>query len=146
LNANSDDSILFDIATTDPGYHAPTGVVTINLTSNALTINKSLTISELGSHVVVRRNVATPFSIISIFASVTVSIDSLTIANGAADFGGAIFNDNGTVFLSNCTLTGNQALDIGGGVALFNDSNATVRNCKPAFPLQTTPNRALSKH
>lgn len=129
LNAQPNDTIVFAIPTTDPGYNALTKVYTIGLTSMGLDINKNLSISGVGTRIVVRRNVAAPFSIFTVIASVGVSIDNLTIANGSAEYGGGIFNDNGSLSLNNCTLTGNQATDIGGGGGLFNANIATIRNC-----------------
>ena len=131
-DANPEDSIVFDIPTSDPGYYAPTSVYTINLTSAGLTIGKSLAISGVGSRVVVRRNVSSEFSVFTVNLGAFVTIDSLTISNGFAPaFGGGIYN-LGELSLRDCTLSGNQASnEDGGGGGLFNGvgSAATVTNC-----------------
>ena len=128
LDANPSDTIAFDIPTSDPGYYGPTGVYTIGLTSE-LVILKNLVISGVGSHVVVSNNSGGGGANFFISSSAIATIDSLTITNGSADFGGGIFN-NGSLILNNCTLTGNQASGGGGGGGgLFNAATATVRNC-----------------
>ena len=128
LDANPSDTIVFDIPTSDPGYYAPTGVYTIGLT-NELVIFRNLVISGVGSHVVVSNNSGEGGADFVILSSAIATIDSLTIANGSGDFGGGVFN-NGSLFLNNCTLTGNQALSgLGNGGGLFNDDTATVQNC-----------------
>lgn len=62
-DANPDDSIVFNIPTSNPGYNAVTKVYTINLTSDHLFIGKNLAISGAGSRVVIRRNTGTEFSV-----------------------------------------------------------------------------------
>jgi CSLREA domain-containing protein len=126
-DANPDDSIVFDIPTSDPGYDALTKVYTINLTSAGLTIGKDLILSGVGARVVVRRNISSSFSVFTVNSGAFVTIDSLTIANGfTSTNGGGIYN-NGDLALSNCTLSGNEASNAGGG--LYNAMNATIRNC-----------------
>jgi CSLREA domain-containing protein len=64
----------------------------------------------------------------------TVTISGLSITNGhatGAQFpatnGGGIFNDQGTLTVNNCTLSGNTA-DFG-GAAIFNTGILTLSNC-----------------
>ena len=45
-----------------------------------------------------------------------LTIDSLTIANGSAPNGGGIQNGNGTLIVTNSTLSGNSATNYGGGI------------------------------
>jgi hypothetical protein len=54
----------------------------------------------------------------------TVSIDGLTIGNGASDFGGGIYNFEATLTVSNCIISGNS----GGGISNF-FGTLTVSNC-----------------
>ena len=90
-------------------------------------ILKNLVISGVGSHVVVSNNSGEGGADFFVSSSAIATIDSLTIANGSGDFGGGVFN-NGSLFLNNCTLTGNQALSgLGNGGGLFNDDTATVQ-------------------
>jgi CSLREA domain-containing protein len=127
LDANPSDTIVFKIPTTDPGYYAPTQVYTINLASG-LSIGKSLVISGIGSRIVVRRNVSAAFSVFTTSAP-GITIDSLTIANGLAVLlGGGIDNTSGSLLVTNCTFSGNQAPNgAGGGVS--NVAEATIANC-----------------
>jgi predicted outer membrane repeat protein len=55
---------------------------------------------------------------------VTATITGLTIADGNYSAGGGIVNA-GTLTVSNCTVSGNSATDIGGG-AIFNQELATL--------------------
>ena len=132
LDANPGDSIVFNIPTSDPGYYAPTGVYTINLTSADLQIDKNLGISAFGSHVVVRRNTSSEFPVFVVSAGASVGIANLTISNGSFMIGGGLDNA-GLVVLDNCTFSGNQAEPDnggeGGGLYCFKGSTATVRNC-----------------
>jgi CSLREA domain-containing protein len=127
LDANPNDTIVFKIPTTDPGYYAPTQVYTINLASG-LSISKSLAISGVGSRIVVRRNVAAAFSVFTTSAF-GVTIDSLAISNGlAVTLGGGINIPLGSSLVTNCTFSGNQAPN-GAGGGVFNGAEATIANC-----------------
>gem|GEM_PF-5589641 len=57
----------------------------------------------------------------------TLTLEDLTIQNGAADYGGGVYNYGGNLTLNDCTLSGNYAYD-GGGVALSN-GRATISGC-----------------
>jgi len=59
----------------------------------------------------------------------SVALKNLTLANGLRGGGGAIFN-NGTLTLTQCTLSGNSA-DNGfeGGGAIFNNGTLTLTQC-----------------
>src|SRR5688500_9288893 len=82
-DANSGDTVVFQIPTSDLGYNATTGVFTINLTSGQLVINKNVTIDGGGQKITVQRSpgAATPFRIFDITAG-TVTFSRLTIARG----------------------------------------------------------------
>lgn len=95
-NANPDaDTIVFD------------GVSTVTLTSDQLEITEDLTIDG-GDGVTIQRSseAGTPnFRIFAISGSETeVTLDSLTIENGASS-GGGIFNDNGDVRVTGSTIS-----------------------------------------
>jgi hypothetical protein len=88
---------------------------TIALTSGELLVNKSVTINGPGSdNLTVDGNHAS--RVFHVSAAVTVTISGLTIANGASDNGGGIFNEHADLTLSNCTVSGNSASISGGGV------------------------------
>ena len=56
---------------------------------------------------------------------VTASISGLTIANGDDPSGGAIFND-GTLTISDSSISNNQATGYDGGGGIFNDGTMTI--------------------
>lgn len=98
---------------------APSVVSPINLTSDALLINKAMTIRGPGANLLtVQRAPAasTNFGIFHITSGGFNTISKLMIANGNADFGGAISNQFGTsLTVEGCTISGNVAGSIGGG-------------------------------
>jgi CSLREA domain-containing protein len=108
----------------------------IDLTSGELAINKNLTINGPGANLLsVRRSAVAGtanFRIFNISGTPRVSISGLTIANGnaAGQLGGGIYNP-ATLTITNCTITGNLALN-GGGI--HNDfgrltvTNSTLSN------------------
>ena len=106
---------------------------TITLTSGELVINKDLTISGPGSgKLTIQRSTAggTPeFRIFNVTSSTgTITISGLTVSNGLALFGGGI-NNEGSLTLDDCAITGNVAKESGGGVAnRLNGSSLTLIN------------------
>jgi|GEM_PF-958927 len=131
--------------TFDAVAFAAPGPYTINLadtSNNELLVNKSVTITGPGASVLTVKRISgavNNFRVFEITSGKTVAISGLTIANGhaagsfPASEGGGIFNDHGTLTLSNCVLSGNTADDSGGG--LFNNAAAagsasvTIQNC-----------------
>lgn len=114
---------------------------TILLTSGELVVTNSVIILGPGpANLAVDGNAASRVFLISPIESAqagrTVSISSLTITNGRADDdsvqnGGGIYHENGTLTVSNCTISGNSAPLGGGGI--YNGSgtltvNATIFN------------------
>ena len=90
---------------------------TIILTSGALVINKSLTITGPGAESLAISGGGTT-RVFHITGGYAVAISGLTIQNGSTSgFGGGIYNDPGNLTLSNSTLSGNSAYLGGGGVA-----------------------------
>ncbi len=126
LDANGGDTI--DFAANVTG--------TITLTSDQLLVETSLTITGPGARTLtVARSSANGTPDFGIFAvavsggsSVTVSISGLTIANGNSAEGGGISN-NGTLTVSDCTISGNHASLVGGGLVNNNGRTVTLTNC-----------------
>jgi hypothetical protein len=126
LDANAGDTIDF----------APNVTGTIALTSDQLLVETSLTITGPGARTLtVARSSANGTPDFGIFAvalsggsSVTVSISGLTISNGNSAEGGGISN-NGTLTVSNCTISGNHASLVGGGLTNSNGRTVTLTNC-----------------
>jgi len=105
-NAHDDDTITF----------AVTG--TIALTSSGLPINKNITISGPGSdQLSIDGNQA--LLVFGVFPDKTAAISGLTVRNGQT----GIWNQQGTLTVSNCAVSGNSA------VGLYNDGTLTVSNC-----------------
>jgi len=127
IDASDGDTIRFD-----PSLNGRT----IILTSGELSVNKNVTISGPGAgQLSVSGNAAGRVFYIS--AGKTVAVSGLNILNGSAPApyrqGGGIYNDHGTLTLSNCTISGNLA-DQGSGGGIYNDANAgsatlTITNC-----------------
>src|SRR5262249_27589411 len=66
----------------------------------------------------VRPDTGGGYRIFTVDSGTTVVLSGLTITHGVADYGGGIFNQ-GTLTLTNATVSGNSARDRGGG--LYND-------------------------
>src|SRR5262245_40359850 len=87
-------------------------------------LQKSMTINGNGNVTVDRLATANGnFSLFIVSPTITCGIDWLTISGGKADEGGGIYN-SGTLGLTNCTITGNSAGWMGGGI--YNSSGATL--------------------
>jgi polymorphic membrane protein len=96
---------------------------TIVLTSGELLVDKGIIIKGPGAHGIISGNNTS--RVFYITRGATVTLDSLTITNGAAsndpnaayplNAGGGIFSDHASVTLANCTVRNNSAL-LGGGV------------------------------
>ena len=117
VNANSGDTINF----------AKQVSGTITLTQGQLEINKNVTISGPGaSSMAISGN--NSVEVFAISQGITATISGVTIANGSAANGGGVYNNGGTLTLSDCTLSGNQASGYGGGI--FNNKGMlTLTNC-----------------
>jgi CSLREA domain-containing protein len=105
------------------------GITTITLTSNQLSINKSLTIDGPGANqLTVRRSTASGTVNFRIFdiTSGNVIISGITVANGAAttDYGGGVHNSGAPVSITNATIAGNTGKS--GGI--YNDGTLTITN------------------
>jgi hypothetical protein len=104
---------------------------TINLNSALPDLTHNISINGPGANVVtVRRDTGGNYRIFTVPSGSTVSISGLTIANGHTDpygIGGGIYNQ-GTLTVSNCTVTQNYAGDAGGG-GILNHGSLTLSNC-----------------
>ena len=87
--------------------------------TNGITINKDITIDGKG-HTIDAKNLGRIFSIGEGF---TVTLTNVTLINGKADKGGAIYND-GSLTLSDVKLSDNAADSYGG--AVFNNGELVV--------------------
>ena len=121
------------------------GVVT--LTTAELTIAKSITISASAQMVTVQRAPQTEFRIFHVMPGHSVEIDGLTISGGhiTGDNGGGIMNDNSTLTIAHCTVSGNaivsasSGINFGGGIhnsgtmtlnqVIVNNNNAFFCGC-----------------
>jgi hypothetical protein len=97
---------------------------TIDDPTGTILITKNLTINGPGQSVlaVSGDNVS---GIFNVYSGVTVAISSLTIENTSVSNGGAIYN-NGTLNVTNSTLSDNTASANGGGI--YNTGALTVTN------------------
>ena len=112
----------------------------INLTSGELLINKNLTINGPGARLLsVQRSAAsgTPSFRIFHIVNAKVVISGLTVAGGQvsgnsfpASYGGGILNEEDTLTLSKCVLSGNSASSNGGAIlnyrGVLNLANCTL--------------------
>jgi len=95
----------------------------ISLTSGELLIAKSVTISGPGANVlaIMRDPNAASFRIFHITTNHTVTIEGLAVINGSilSGFGGGILNQESTLTINGCAVSGNSALGqqgLGGGI------------------------------
>jgi hypothetical protein len=125
LNANAfagNDTITFNL---------PAGPQTINLTGVLPEISGDVTITNStgSSNLTVRRDTGGDYRIFKVNSGVSATFDGLTIADGLiSDGGGGIYNDGGTVNVTNSTLSNNTAKDGSSGGGIYNNGgtvNAT---------------------
>ena len=119
---------------------APGLVGIIQLAGALPKVSTNLVIEGPGANILtVRRNTGGNYRIFTVSNDTSdgpvVKISGLTISNGMvsggifpANSGAGVFNDNGSVTLSHCTLTGNSA-SYGGAISNVGLAGLTVRNC-----------------
>src|SRR5216684_3123297 len=90
-----------------------------------ITVDRDLTIQGQGATNTAVDGTGISGSVFTISAGVTATIQDVTIRNGSAFLGGGIYN-NGTVAISNGTLSGNSAGYGGGGI--LNGGTLTISN------------------
>lgn len=101
-----------DAASGDEIRFGVTGTITLTAT---LQISKGLTITGPGaSQMKVSGDDA--YRVFNFGPGVTATLSGLTIADGAATEGGGIAFSTGTLTITNCVVSGNQATNGGGGV------------------------------
>jgi len=71
------------------------------------------------------------YRVFNITSGNTVTIAGLTLTNGSATTGGGIEND-GTLFLTNCTVSNSTATAVGGGIYNSSTGTLTATNCTAA--------------
>jgi hypothetical protein len=116
VDANDGDTINF----------AVTG--TIYLTSGELVIDKSITITGPGSdQLAVGLHIPQyHFRVFHVMASPTVTIEGLTIGPSLFFYGCGILNDQATLTINNCAVTGNSGQTLGAGIT--NGGTLTINN------------------
>src|SRR6476620_6140435 len=103
---------------------------TIALSSGELVIDKSITITGPGSDqlAVGVQNFQYTFRIFHVMASPTVTIEGLTIGPSLYFYGCGIQNDQASLTINNCAVTGNNALTSGAGIS--NGGTLTINNSR----------------
>ncbi|MEG4131496.1 Calx-beta domain-containing protein [Microcoleus sp. Pol11C1] len=125
LNANAiagNDTITFNL---------PAGQQTINLTGVLPEISGDVTITNStgSSNLTVRRDTGGEYRIFKVNSGVSATFDGFTIANGfISDDGGGIYNDGGTVNVTNSTLSNNTVAEGRGGGIYNNGGTVNATN------------------
>src|SRR6478672_5403926 len=100
------------------------------LSSGELVIDQSITITGPGSDqlAVGVQNFQYTFRIFHVMASPTVTIEGLTIGPSLYFYGCGIQNDQASLTINNCAVTGNNALTSGAGIS--NGGTLTINNSR----------------
>ncbi len=105
------------------------------LLTTTLTISKNLTLD--GSGETVTLDGQNQVEVLSVNSGVTFTLKALTIAHGSAFDGGGLFNDHGTVSISDSTVANNSAG--GGGAGALDNKGGTVTITNSTFSGNSTP-------
>jgi hypothetical protein len=130
LNANAfsgNDTITFNL---------PAGAQTINLTGVLPDISGDVTITNStgSSNLTVRRDTGGNYRIFKVNSGVSATFDGLTIANGRTSGDGAgIYNDGGTVNVTNGIFSNNQAFFSPGKGGAISNNSGTVNVTNGTF-------------
>ena len=103
---------------------------TITLASALPTITRNVTIQGPGADDLAINGGGSYRSGFTIDTAIEVRVFGLKMENGSADMGGAIYNTNGLVIVTDCTLSGNASTvdsTAQGGGAIYNGANGTFR-------------------
>jgi hypothetical protein len=119
-DANDGDTINFDAS-----------VGTVTLTTAELAISKSITVSGAPNMVTVVRSSQTEFRIFHVMPGHSVEINGLTMSGGhiTGGNGGGILNDNSTLTIAHCTVSGNAIVSASGnnfGGGIHNSGTMTL--------------------
>jgi len=106
-------------------------VNTVTLTTAELAIDKSVTLSGAPQMVTVARASQTEFRIFHVMPGHSVEIDGLTISGGhiTGGNGGGILNDNSTLTIAHCSVSGNAIASFSGnnfGGGIHNSGTMTL--------------------
>jgi hypothetical protein len=103
---------------------------TIGLTSGELVIDKSITITGPGSDQLTVRAVDFQhyLRIFHVMGSPTATIEGLTIGPSIYFYGCGILNDQATLTINNCAVTGNDGQTLGAGIS--NGGTLTINNSR----------------
>jgi hypothetical protein len=112
---------------------------TINLSFGLPNLTHSISIEGPGANsLTVRRDTGGYYGIFTVGSGTAVRIAGMTIANGFVNggIGGGIYNDYGTLTVSNSTISGNSAYEVcpfdycygGFGGGIYNDGTVTLNN------------------
>lgn len=87
--------------------------------NEGLTINKNITIIGASASGTILDGGGSR-RIFLINSSVTLTLQNLTLQNGDYRFGGAIYNDSGTLHISDCVFSGNSSINGGNAIQSVN--------------------------
>src|SRR5262249_39703974 len=116
---NSPDTIAFSVS----------GTITLN-SNLPFSDAADLTIDGIDQSVTINGNSHQVFSLNG--AGVTYRLNQLTLMNGNSPIGGAIYNV-GTLNVTDCIFSGNQAINSGYGGAIYNRGDGTVNITNSTF-------------